>query len=788
MTSRQDLYGQNIYIRCNPNDQNDNTIYYTSGDPNNWGSYQSITASEVIFRGYTVTQTSYVTFIGDIKLTNSDLYFVIGAGNVVISGMYNGVVCRFIKKFTTSVSSRLDGLFFNGDGINPTAVFQSYITISNMIYEDESGENQVNAVDYSGIFLRSYFGQGATSITIENLENRCKNLNHTSGITGSYFAYNSHNVTCRNLVNRGSLIIASSNIYVSGIFGPYSFYNTTGNVVIEDVYNYSDLPQMGQSGIFAGYCFSQTTGNLYVKINKLVNFGNFLSSPNQSGIFGEHNFNDIHLNLQITNCYNVGNKNDGATVNGISAFFNTYCFRNVYIYSTFSFPSFIKNIYNVGNFADCTGGAIVFNFLSFHNAVYEGGDFVVENIYSITDLRKNTNYLLFPSGFGTKSNSAPTSPFKLVFQNVYMVTSTHTGNFYDTGSPRHDVIVNENSLAQSNTWNATIALNALVGQVCNSSNSYNNYNLNDPNFPWFDPNPPGSSLNLPFVLCAFQDINPSTNLNNFYVAPYTNVVASTAIIPNPNTKVTSADYFYISSNSINHYSFQPIPFTTSDIPHTGVITTNVNVQSGTWKVIVYQFNIFTNNLYSGTYSINLFNSTITAFCVLGDSLVEIFDGYKVNFTEIQNCRVGDIIQTADGQRVPIKFLFKQTLKHEVPRDFGKREKDRLYVLSKDDYPELVKDLVLSGGHPIFAETYQSKEQAVEHAKIWPNARERRFGEKVKILTYCNERAKEYTKYGVYDIYNVVLENGSDIYKQYSIRVNGLLTETLSEYYYKLIFK
>jgi len=54
----------------------------------------------------------------------------------------------------------------------------------------------------------------------------------------------------------------------------------------------------------------------------------------------------------------------------------------------------------------------------------------------------------------------------------------------------------------------------------------------------------------------------------------------------------------------------------------------------------------------------------------------------------------------------------------------------------------------------------------------------------RLETYKNKKSIDFNVEGVFNIYNIVLENNC-IGKRYPIRVNGILTESLSEYDYIL---
>lgn len=69
-----------------------------------------------------------------------------------------------------------------------------------------------------------------------------------------------------------------------------------------------------------------------------------------------------------------------------------------------------------------------------------------------------------------------------------------------------------------------------------------------------------------------------------------------------------------------------------------------------------------------------------------------------------------------------------------------------------------------------------------HEKVWPLAAERQLENKQRVLSFLNDKAHTYEYSGLFDSYNVVLDSDRE---QDVIRVNGILTESLSEKLYLL---
>jgi hypothetical protein len=100
-----------------------------------------------------------------------------------------------------------------------------------------------------------------------------------------------------------------------------------------------------------------------------------------------------------------------------------------------------------------------------------------------------------------------------------------------------------------------------------------------------------------------------------------------------------------------------------------------------------------------------------------------------------------------------------------------RIENRLYKYSKNDFPELTKDLYLSGGHSILVDKL-TPSQKNQMTKTYMT--EGRF----RLPAYIDERAVPMEGEGKYAIWHFALEN-TDKYMNYGIYSNGLLTETCS---------
>jgi len=155
-------------------------------------------------------------------------------------------------------------------------------------------------------------------------------------------------------------------------------------------------------------------------------------------------------------------------------------------------------------------------------------------------------------------------------------------------------------------------------------------------------------------------------------------------------------------------------------------------------------------------------------CFLQDSEILTKDGY----VKVQDLRRGDLVKTASGKFIPIFKIVADVVYNPASTE---RIKDQLYVCRKDKYPELTKDLVITGAHSILVDKFKEGEEA-KAVQLFGDV----FitGNKYRLPACVDERTRVYEKTGPATIYHFALENESR-FKNYGVFANGLLVETCS---------
>jgi hypothetical protein len=110
-----------------------------------------------------------------------------------------------------------------------------------------------------------------------------------------------------------------------------------------------------------------------------------------------------------------------------------------------------------------------------------------------------------------------------------------------------------------------------------------------------------------------------------------------------------------------------------------------------------------------------------------------------------------------------------------------RIKDQLYKCSKNFFPEIFEDLIITGCHCILVDDYKNEDEINKTIKV--NGNTYVTDNKWRLPACVDERTTVYETPGTYMIYHLALDN-DDYYKNYGIYANGLLVETCSKRFLK----
>ena len=171
---------------------------------------------------------------------------------------------------------------------------------------------------------------------------------------------------------------------------------------------------------------------------------------------------------------------------------------------------------------------------------------------------------------------------------------------------------------------------------------------------------------------------------------------------------------------------------------------------------------------------------IQHLCFKADTKILTANGY----IPVQELRKGDLIKTLRDGYKPIVLLGKQDIKHDAHANAhannnnitSAENKNRLYRCSRQNFPDLFEELVITGAHSILVDDLTDSQQeniikVLSKIYITDN--------KYRLPACVDERATIYEKSGNYTIYHLALEH-DNYYMNYGIYANGLVVETCSQ--------
>lgn len=203
--------------------------------------------------------------------------------------------------------------------------------------------------------------------------------------------------------------------------------------------------------------------------------------------------------------------------------------------------------------------------------------------------------------------------------------------------------------------------------------------------------------------------------------------------------------------------------------------------SGTYEN--YNWNIVENtssNINTDTvnkyYDLVVTNNPVTCFHYNSKILSLINE--KEEYVPISLLRKGDLVKTHRNGYLPIVGIGKKKIINLHNKN--ERCQNCLYVLTKEYFPEIIDDLILTGCHCILVDNLseEQKESILKkYNKIFIT------GNKYRLETYLELKAQPYELEKECEIWHLCLEN--EIYtNNYGVWANGLLVETISERLFK----
>lgn len=705
----------------------------------------------------------YVRFIptsenkNEIYINKITQFFIVGTDNITFDGgqieTYDDNRLNYKKKIkiTNRLQSGKIGLFQNGD--NNTDGF-SGIKICNIDYYSDDPY----FFPGHGRFLQPYFGKNKINFTFQNLFNYSNiSGNYTSGIAGECVCQNAKNVIFDKCINFGTVGLDNSQNNCSGIIGGY-FFDGGENCVINSCINFGTLESNVSSGIIGCTAFQNVNG--HISIYKSYNAG-AMNGENCSGLVGFFSFcnltRDNDGKITVNNCFNSGKI--GTSCVGL---LGSYSFNNS---SSIKYSVFVSSCYNNANITGSSSSGLV-------------GSFCFNNFLSSVNINNcyfNGNILPNQQNSGLFGNNIATEGGSLIYiTNCYASSNINDNNCIIGNNYNNNRVMIENTL-YSERWNASISRVSLTG-VADKQNKYNNFYIEDNNVTWVDPSNFFHN-NMSYILSSFKSTDNLFNdeNDNYYAGQ---IVQSISLEYNQN------QYAYISSTSEFNYEYS-VPFVEyayQDIFFENHILTNENLLGGEYKSLFVVLNKY--NVLRGyeilTINVNIIKNTT----LFWNTTVTVRDISNVE-SEVQfrDLKIGDFVKIYNNTYSPIlhiykKYLVNMPLTHNY-RMNDEKPKNKLYIFFKTDYPGILnRDLIIMGGQNILVDDFtEAEENLLSVMGFEKNNLRCNETNKYKLVTFVNEKSKDYDPLECCEVYNIVLYSPDS--KPVYYYVNGqMLTESL----------
>ena len=195
---------------------------------------------------------------------------------------------------------------------------------------------------------------------------------------------------------------------------------------------------------------------------------------------------------------------------------------------------------------------------------------------------------------------------------------------------------------------------------------------------------------------------------------------------------------------------------------------NISITGAKLYTLSSYLNPYSSITYYNVYQLQIGVADIP-ICFLKGTYIYTNEGYKL----IETLKKGDFVNTFKDNYVRIDTIVEEEIFHDAEKERNSRQ---LFKLSYPEYPQLLKDLYITGAHSILVGKLTEKQEK-QIIKDYG----RTFATDLfdRLPAYIDEKAKVHEESGTYTIYHLCLEN-ENMYSNYGIFANGLLVESISK--------
>jgi hypothetical protein len=145
------------------------------------------------------------------------------------------------------------------------------------------------------------------------------------------------------------------------------------------------------------------------------------------------------------------------------------------------------------------------------------------------------------------------------------------------------------------------------------------------------------------------------------------------------------------------------------------------------------------------------------------------------YIPVEEMKEGTLVKTFLNGYIPVHTIGHSNIYNPANKLRGE---NRLYKRTKEQYPEITEDLIITGCHSVLVDvdriTPEVRKKTMDLFKHETMATDTKY----RLLTCLDERADTYEVEGTFPIWHFALDH-YDIYMNYGIYANGLLVETCS---------
>jgi hypothetical protein len=182
-----------------------------------------------------------------------------------------------------------------------------------------------------------------------------------------------------------------------------------------------------------------------------------------------------------------------------------------------------------------------------------------------------------------------------------------------------------------------------------------------------------------------------------------------------------------------------------------------------------------------TITDNLFNYNVYVMvlrnCFKEDTKILCYVDNKEQYIPVQELRRGTLVKTQLNGYVPVHVIGHSKIYNS---DNKLRHLNRLFKCTKENYPEITEDLIITGCHGILVDKTVFTDELRQKTKELTRDDEWVTDDKFRLLTCLDERAEPYEEEGTFPIWHFALDH-FDKYMNYGVYANGLLVETCDIY-------